>query len=150
MKKIPEQIKPDNKIQELMYEVEKLKSAVFQLKNIIDNLPGDIYWKDINGVWSGVNVTGAKTLIKMRLINNHDEVIGKTDHELFNKETADLFRKHDMDVMQTGTELTKEETNILPSGEKIIQLSTKKPLRDEHGNICGIIGNTIDITHLKK
>ena len=149
MKKLSRPTDPNKATTQLLNQIKKLKSEIFQLKTIIDNLPGDIYWKDINGIWSGVNITGANTLIKMELIEDRNDVIGKSDHQLFDKETADLFRKHDLEVMREGTERTNEETNLLPSGQKIIQLSTKKPLHDEQGNICGIIGNTIDITHLK-
>jgi len=38
----------------------------------------------------------------------------------------------------------------LPSGEKVVQLSRKKPLLDKNGNIIGVIGNTVDITYLKE
>ncbi len=46
--------------------------------------------------------------------------------------------------------LVRQHTTALPNGEKIIQLSSKIPLRDEKGNIIGVIGNTVDITALKK
>jgi two-component system aerobic respiration control sensor histidine kinase ArcB len=52
--------------------------------------------------------------------------------------------------METGRESTTEESTILPSGERIIQLSIKRPLQDQNGRVVGIIGNTVDITYLKK
>lgn len=77
-------------------------------------------------------------------------MIGKSDYQLFSKETADEYRKNDLEVMKLKTEMTREEINQLPNGEKIIQLSTKRPLWDKDGNVVGIVGNTIDISYLKK
>ena len=39
---------------------------------------------------------------------------------------------------------------ILPSGKKIIQLSTKRPLLDKLGHIIGIAGVSIDMKELKE
>ncbi len=137
----------DHKLKEI---IEKRISEVFQLKYILENLPGDVYWKDANGVYLGMNTTGLESLRRMGFIRKREGVIGKTDYDLFEKETADEFRKSDLMVQETGIPITREEIAILPSGETIIQLSTKRPLRDEKSYIIGIIGNTIDITYLKK
>jgi len=58
-----------------------------------------------------------------------------TDDRLFDKETADTFIRNDWEVINEGVARTKEETAILPSGKKIIQLSTKRPLYDKQGHI---------------
>ncbi|MGC1183193.1 ATP-binding protein [Legionella sp.] len=137
-------------ITKLLQIIDKKDNEIFQLKNIIYYVPGDIYWKDKNGVYSGINARGSESLHKMGFTWEENEIIGKTDDDLYDKQTADEFRKNDLQIMQTGIELIKEETALLPSGEKIIQLSIKRPLRDKKGNVVGIIGNTIDITYLKK
>ena len=137
-------------IEDLTISNRKLSSENFQLNNLIDNLPGDIYWKDKNGIWSGVNKRGSQSLQQIGFIKDRNDVIGKSDYELFSKETADEYRKNDLEVLSKKVEITKEESNILPNGEKIIQLSTKRPLWDKEGNVVGIVGNTIDITYLKK
>lgn len=128
----------------------QLKAENSQLKNLIDNLPGDIYWKNKEGAWLGVNIAGGETLKRMGFIQDRADVIGKTDYELFQKETADIFRCHDLEVMQKKKELKREEVTLLSSGEQVIQLSTKRPLWDEKGEVIGIMGNTIDISYLKK
>lgn len=128
----------------------KHQAQMNQLKAVIDNVPGDIYWKDTEGVWLGVNRIGLESLINMGFVQSEKDVIGKTDYEIFDKLTADEYRKNDLKVMNTGIENTNEEMAILPNGNTIIQLSTKRPLRDENGQIVGIVGNTVDISHLKK
>lgn len=140
----------NQEITQLEIKLKQLQSENCQLKNLIENLPGDIYWKNQDGAWSGINISGANTLIKMGFIKNRNDILGKTDYDLFGKETADAFRKNDLYVMTEDVELICEEINTLPSGQKIIQLSTKRALHDEHGNISGIVGTTIDISYLKK
>lgn len=147
LRKIKEQ---EEIIEEQKNKITELDTENFQLKNLIDNLPGDIYWKDTEGIWSGVNKRGAQSLLQIGFIRDRSDVIGKSDYQLFSKETADEYRKNDLEVMSLKTEMTREEINQLPNGEKIIQLSSKRPLWDKEGNVVGVVGNTIDISYLKK
>ncbi len=139
----------DKIISELNKKLIDLENECFKLRNLIELLPGDIYWKDLNGAWLGVNNHGEESLKRMGFIHSKKEVIGKTDYEIFSKETADLYRKNDLEVIRNQKEISQEETVILPTGEKLVQLSTKHPFLDKNGKIAGIIGNTIDITYLK-
>lgn len=139
-----------DEIAELKKIIEKQKEQIFQLKSVIADLPGSLYWKDKEGHYLGRNETSARSLRSMNFPWKEEDIVGKTDYDLFSKEMADLFRKHDLEVMQSGQESTQEETTYLPSGEQVIQLSTKRPLYDEHGHINGIVGNTVDISYLKK
>lgn len=128
--------------------IESQKDQIFYLHSIIEKLPGSIYWKDKNGIYLGCNLSAME---KMKSVNlSWNSIIGQTDYELFNKETADQYRQHDLKVMNEQCELSTEEKVILPSGELLIQLSFKKPLLDKEGKSVGVVGNTIDITYLKK
>lgn len=123
-----------------------------KLKNLLDVLPGDVYWKDLKGVWSGINQRCIQSLHHMKFINKCDEseVLGKTDYELFGKQTADVYRANDLEVIEKNVELSREEITLLPSGEEVVLLSTKRPLLDKSGKVIGILGNTINITYTKK
>lgn len=139
-------------VNQLQNQLDSQDARIFQLQSLIASIPGDVYWKDKTGTWMGLNKRCAQSLQQMGFIKNAEEgeVIGKTDHELFEKETADGYRRHDIEVMDKKHELSVEEKTTLSSGQEIILLSTKHPLLDKQGNVIGIIGNTIDITHLKK
>lgn len=145
------QSKPGSKeVEKLKRLIKKLKAENFQLRTIIEDLPGSIYWKNKEGVYKGRNRTSAESLRNMNFVWKLEDIIGKTDYDLFAKEMADGFRAHDREVMEARKESTREEVAILPSGEKVIQLSTKRPLYDEKGSVVGVVGNTVDITYLKK
>lgn len=143
----------DDEVEQLKRIVKEQHADIFRLKSVIDNLPGSIYWKDKNGVYLGRNTYSHE---KSKSVNIEDSAstldspIGKTDYDYFSKEIADGYRKHDIEVMESGEELVREEITTLPNGEQLIQLSSKRPLRDEKGNVVGVVGNTVDITHLKK
>ncbi|MFT4059516.1 MAG: response regulator [Legionella sp.] len=125
---------------------------IFQLKSMINTLPGDVYWKDIHGVWSGLNQHCAESLKRMGFISKANEsyVVGKTDYDLFTKETADEYRKNDLEVMSNRIEITREEATQLSNGEIVTLLSKKRPFLDKNNNLIGIIGNSIDISDRKK
>lgn len=130
----------------------KQEALIFQLKSMIDALPGDVYWKDIQGVWSGLNQHCAESLWRMGFIPRADEhyVLGKTDFELFDKQTAEGYRKNDVEVMKNRCEITREEATKLPNGEVVTLLSKKRPFLDKDNNLIGIIGNSIDISDRKR
>lgn len=135
---------------QLKHTIKQLESEVYLLKNIIENLPGSIYWKNKDGVYLGRNATSGESMRRMNFPWRLEDIIGKTDHDLFDKAMADNFRQHDLQVMESGKETSQEEVAYLANDEKIIQLSTKCPLYDEKGIIVGIVGNTVDISHLKQ
>jgi signal transduction histidine kinase len=145
---------PMEKLQnaELKEQITKLKAENDKLKQLIDNLSVDVYWKDKYGFWEGVNQRCLYNLKQMGVIKeeNANEVIGKTDFQLFNQAAAQVYRTNDLEVMQQNKELSIEEHGILNTGEQVTLLSIKKPLVDTLGQISGVFGNTINITYLKK
>ena len=121
-----------------------------RLKGVIDSMPGSVYWKDKNGVYLGRNKYSFQKSIEEGVSSdlNRDSILGKTDYDYLDKDVADQYRKNDLKVL-LGQDISVEEEVNSPKG-KLVQLSQKCPLRDERGEIVGIIGNTIDITYLKK
>jgi signal transduction histidine kinase/AmiR/NasT family two-component response regulator len=140
----------NTQLEQLESIISDQKAEIYKLKNIIENLPGSIYWKNEDGVYQGRNNTSAESMRKFGFPWQWSEIIGKTDHDLFDKTMADRFRKNDLEVIESGREFIKEEVATLPSGEQVVQLSTKRPLWNERGHVIGLVGNTVDITYLKK
>ncbi|NNM58555.1 MAG: PAS domain-containing protein [Legionellales bacterium] len=132
--------------------IEQQRAEIFLLKRILDDIPGSVYWKNKHGIYLGRNLYSAKQMevAKLEIDPLQDDVIGKTDYDLFSADIADELRKNDLEVMSTGKEMVKEEVFTLPNGETLILLSTKKPLRNQAGELIGVVGNTVDITQLKR
>ncbi len=73
------------------------------------------------------------------------ELIGKTDFALADRERAMEFRAVDQEIMQTGESRNFEHAVDWGHGRKIY-LTTKTPWRDADGSVLGVIGVSRDIT----
>lgn len=116
------------------------------LEHVLAIAPGHIYWKNINGAYLGCNDLQA---IDAGL-NCREDILGLTDYEMPWKENADFLRTVDTHVIETGESIVIEEKSKAFDGREAIWLSTKKPLRNEKGEIIGIIGSSIEITAHKE
>jgi len=116
------------------------------INNILEYVPGCIYWKDVNGVYLGCNQAEAEVLG----FKSSKEVIGKTDYDLIWKYEAEVLRKTDQRIMQSRKVEEILETVTASKGKKIVMLTKKSPLYNDKGNVVGIIGVSIDITDRKE
>src|SRR5215469_1709966 len=77
------------------------------------------------------------------------DVLGRTDMEIFDPETARALMERDRFVVTTGNSVTYEQTGTA-GGVVRTFLSTKGPYRDGDGKIAGVMGIARDITDRKK
>ena len=80
---------------------------------------------------------------------NKDDVIGKSDLEIFPKDIAESFMKNDLLVIGSGSEQIIEEKALQIDGYHY-SIVTKFPLKGESGETIGVCGICIDITDKKK
>lgn len=122
---------------------------------IIHVLPINIYWRDKKGFYLGCNDQQAKFFG----LESRFAIIGKTSLDLWeiiepknpnNKANSEAIDKVDQEIMKTGIPQKIEEKYISKSGEVFYFHSQKLPLRDEKGEIMGIVGVSIDITKQKE
>jgi two-component system, OmpR family, aerobic respiration control sensor histidine kinase ArcB len=126
-----------SKLLQLKKENEAMRSY---FEKIIDAAPGHLYWKNKEGVYLGCNLF----MVHFYHFDSKIAIIGKTDEELW-PHCAKALRDNDRRVMETGETLIFEE-NVHGS----INRSVKMPLRDENEGVIGVIGNSVDISDLKK
>jgi C4-dicarboxylate-specific signal transduction histidine kinase len=77
------------------------------------------------------------------------QVLGKTDFEVFPSEIAQQWRTNDLNAMTTGNLSVSEEIIDSPRGERLV-LSKKVPLTSASGEVEGICGISTDITDLRR
>ncbi|TAH25136.1 MAG: PAS domain-containing sensor histidine kinase, partial [Cytophagales bacterium] len=115
------------------------------LNEIINLLPQEIYLKDEDSKFILANKACAE-LFHL----SAEELVGKTDYDLFDKEFAEQFYQIEKDIALKGiTKYIKEETSIDKFGVKRIKNVIKMPfyLSDKRKN--GILGINFDITEEK-
>jgi PAS domain S-box-containing protein len=116
------------------------------LQKIASIVPTPIYWEDVNSVILGVNEHIAKAIG----LKTQEECIGKTLYDLYPKEMADHIKKHNEEVIRRGEVLSQEEMiKDITTGQIKYFAAVKAPLRDDEGNIIGIVGTSVEITAQK-
>ena len=104
---------------------------------LLKNTPDQIYFKDTEGRLLCISDAGAKFLSA----NKPEEVIGKSDFDLLAPKFARAARKVEQRIMETGEPMVgKIEKVIHPDGRISWNHTTKLPLRNAEGQICGICG----------
>jgi PAS domain S-box-containing protein len=117
------------------------------LRLVIDNIPQFILWKDINLVHLGCNQQVAKFLN----LDNPNQIVGKSDFDLFRGEQARRFSEQDSLIMRTDeAEYRYVEEVHQPNGQSYWTESNKIPLHDERGKVVGILVTAQDITARKQ
>jgi two-component system aerobic respiration control sensor histidine kinase ArcB len=117
-------------------------SQVEFLQAVLTELPGNIYWKDRNGVYLGCNENQARVIG----LSSSAEVCGKTDYDFYDKEVADLLTQTDNRVMRSNSTRCLEEIGLNFQQQPVIYLTTKKPICNQAGEVVGILGVSQDIT----
>jgi PAS domain S-box-containing protein len=125
---------------------EALLSSQEIIKGIINSIPVRVFWKDKNLVFLGCNEAFARDAG----FADPKDIIGKDDYQMGWRDQAELYRGDDRQVISSGcTKLLIEEPQTTPDGNTITLLTSKIPLRDSMGEICGVLGSYVDITERK-
>ena len=123
-----------------------LRESRRMLQLVLDTIPVRVFWKDRNSVLLGCN----RLFAADAGVASPEKIIGKTDYEMGWRDQAEQYRADDQLVMSTGNpKLNYEEPQTTPKGETIWLRTSKIPLRDETGDIIGILGTYEDITAWK-
>jgi PAS domain S-box-containing protein len=134
-------------ITERKQAAEALSNERSLLRTIIDLIPDAIYAVDIEGR----KILANAKEIELSGKNSEDEVIGKTDFDLYPESEAQRYYEEDQIIIQSGKPtLNMEDTLISKDGQTHWILGSKVPLRDVHGQITGIVGVNHDITERKQ
>lgn len=131
--------------QELLDSERRHRETSRFLSTLLDSIPDHIFYKSKDGVYLGCNLAfeQASGITRERLI-------GKTDYELYDQDTADLFISKDELVLNQHRESRTEETIVYPDGRKLITETLKTPFFNDEGALAGLIGISRDITDRKK
>ena len=113
------------------------------MQRLIDMAPDNLWVKDAESRFVIANLA---TALRMGYATPQ-ELIGKSDLELCPWETARKYLADERQVLTTGRPMIDSEEYVLsPDGGKLWIATTKTPLRDEAGEIVGVIGVSRDIS----
>jgi PAS domain S-box-containing protein len=113
------------------------------LQGLMDAIPDNIYFKDLDGRYLLINQAKARR----SGLPSPAAAVGKSDHDFFNPEHADQALRSEREIIRTGrSQIDMEERLVWPDGSITWMSSTKVPLRDNQGQVVGTLGISRDIT----
>ena len=128
-------------------EVEALlrqKSA--EQNALLDALPASVFYKTRDHRYTLVNRAYADLCGR-----SVDQIIGKTDADIYPPEVAQALRENDQATMEGGAPVRSVELPIRRfDGGEVWVTESYVPYRDASGEVVGMVGISIDITDRKK
>ncbi|HEB33160.1 MAG TPA: PAS domain S-box protein, partial [Spirochaetes bacterium] len=116
------------------------------MKTLLNNIPVYIYFKDKKR-----RLVRASNFFCDLFNCRMEDIIGKTDEDLFPKDFSKETIIDDRRVIKNGIPIiNKEEGAGSLGGKKHLVLTTKLPWRDSNGNIIGLFGISRDISERRR
>ena len=113
----------------------------------LHSVPDAVYFKDLESRFVRASISLAQRVGYA----DPNELVGKSDLDLFSEEHGMRAFADEQEVIRTGQPiLGKVEKETLPDGRAAWVLTSKLPWRNPAGNIIGTFGVSKDITALKR
>ncbi|HLP17664.1 MAG TPA: PAS domain S-box protein [Bacteroidota bacterium] len=132
-------------ITERKFAEEELQRERNLLRTIIEAIPDEVYVKDRNCRMILAN----RTALRQCGVATVDEILGKTDVDLFGTPIAEQHLRDEQKLIATGVPMLNVENNRYHPETGFLQRSiliSKYPLRDVQGGIIGLVGINRDNT----
>ena len=110
-----------------------------------DTIPAPVFYRDIQGIYHDCNLA-FEELVGL----SKDEILGKTIHDFFNKDLADVYTLKDQEIIQNPHVQQYEYAINNSKGEIIDVLFSKTALFKADGSVAGVVGVIVDISDRKK
>lgn len=124
-----------------------LFDARHMLQLVLDHIPQQIFWKNKEGKYLGVNRAYAQGFG----LADPAQILGRTAFDFHPLEHAKAVRKDDIAIMESGLPLIDREDAVqLPDGGIRWEMRSKLPLKDVNGEVVGVLGLYEDITQFKQ
>jgi PAS domain S-box-containing protein len=121
-----------------------LQALAAELRAIIDNAPAMIWYKDTKNNFIRVNPSGARALGR-----TIEEIERKSAYDLF-PDLAEKYYNDDLEVINSGLpKVGIIEPMTIANGEQLWVQTDKVPLKDDLGQVIGILVFVVDITERK-
>jgi len=125
---------------------EELSMSKQILRNVLDNIPTKVFWKDKKSRFLGVNAASLKEMG----IKSEKSIIGKSDFDFHDRIDAEKYKADDELIMASGeARLNYHETQI-KNGKERFYITSKLPFYDEDNRVIGLVGTSDDITEQKE
>ncbi len=116
------------------------------LNTLMNNIPDAIYFKDLRSRFTHVNKAHA---IRMGA-RDPEKAVSKTDFDFYPEKFARESLEDERKILETGQPLIGKIEKIEKDGQTRWVSATKVPIKDEYGQVTGLVGISRDITEHKR
>src|SRR5262249_48746772 len=113
--------------------------------SLVETLPLNVFRKDLAG-----RITFGNQLYCQTIKKPLEDLLGKTDYDLFPVELAEKYRRDDRTVIEQRAVLDDVEAHQKPDGERIYVQVIKTPVYDSLGEVVGPQGIVWDVSDRKR
>jgi len=113
--------------------------------SLVECLPQNIFRKDLEGRFTFVNRLFCRTVDRPP-----EEILGRTDFDLFPRPLAEKYQTDDRRVVETLEGVDTVEEHVRPDGGTIYVHVLKTPLYDALGKVIGVQGIFWDVTERRR
>ncbi len=122
-----------------------LEEERFQLRQLIDHVPLQIYFKDLESKFTMAN----QRMAEWFGLSTGRELTGKHDRDFFEPDHWQPAEDDEKQIIRTGEAIIDQlEQETWHKGEETWVVTSKFPWRDSHGRIKGTFGVSNDVTKL--
>lgn len=122
-----------------------LGRTLMEQEALLNTIPAPVYFRDTT-----LRIVATNRAFAHFAGLAMDEIVGKTDADLFSRELADTFLMLDQAVLRDGQPAVNVEQRVTGSGGTTLWWSmSRTPLRGPDGHILGVVGINVDITEHK-
>jgi PAS domain S-box-containing protein len=114
-------------------------------QKIIDALPIPIFYRDLKGIYKACNLAQEKLLGLPK-----SQIIGKTVFDIQPFEIAEIYAQRDQELLDSPGDQIYEAKFRDSTGLLHDVVFNKAVIRDNQGEVMGIVGSIFDITERKK
>ncbi|MFZ4558223.1 MAG: PAS domain S-box protein, partial [Pseudanabaena sp.] len=141
------EVRVESRTRELQEREKNLEESQRLLQTVLDVFPLAVFWKDRQSILLGCNQVFAIAAG----VTSPSEAVGKSNFDFSYSEEEKLkYTLDDRSVMESGVpKIGIHETITLANGEIQWIETNKIPLRDELGEVVGIVGTFQDISDRK-
>ncbi len=122
-----------------------LRESEFLYHSLVDNLPQNMFRKNLAGRFTFVNQRMCQEVGKPR-----EEILGQTDFDLFPAHMAEKYQRDDQRIIESRKTAETIEAHFAPERGKTYVQVVKTPLFDREGRALGIQGIFWDVTERKR
>jgi PAS domain S-box-containing protein len=120
---------------------EALRCSEAKYRALVENLEQAVVLKDRH-----LRYVAANSRMCRNLGVAEHELVGKTDRDFYTDLEAERYRQDDLQVLQHGTHVEREEEQRQPTGQNRWVRVIKTPVRDSSGQINGVLDIFWDVT----